>query len=123
MKPDDTTTVAGITVPSDDPVFLALVALHVAIALACVIAGLGAILSNKGSRRHRAFGTTYYACLAAVFASATILSAMRWAEDAHLFVLGLVSFSAASFGRTAQRRNWRNAVFTSQRWARRTRCC
>ena len=110
MRPDSTTIVAGITIPSDEPVFLAWVALHVVLALACVMAGLGAILSSKGSHRHRTYGTTYYALLAAVFISATVLSAMRWAEDYHLFVLGLLSFSAASFGRKAQRRHWRNAT-------------
>jgi hypothetical protein len=86
------------------------VALHVVLALACVIAGLGATLSNKGSHRHRAYRTTYYGLLAAVFISATVLSAMRWAEDYHLFFLGLLWFSAASFGRTIQRRHWRNAT-------------
>jgi uncharacterized membrane protein len=110
MRPDSATVVAGIVVPSSDPVFLALVAVHVAIAIVCVIAGLGAMLSKKGSRRHRTYGTTYYALLGAVFISATVLSAMRWDEDYHLFLLGLLSFSAASYGRMAQRRRWRNAA-------------
>ena len=48
--------------------------------------------------------------LAAVFVSSSVLSAMRWADDYHLFLLGLLSFSAASYGRMAQRRRWRNAM-------------
>jgi len=45
-----------------------------------------------------------------VFVSATVLSVIRWAEDYHLFVLGVLSFTAASLGRTAHRRRWRNWV-------------
>ncbi len=84
---DQTTTVAGIVIPSDSPLFLAFVGLHVLVALACVIAGLVAMLSNKRPGRHPRFGAFYYWCLSAVFASATVLSAMRWAEDYHLFIL------------------------------------
>lgn len=32
---------------------------------------------------------------------------MRWEHNYHLFILGLLSFSAALFGRTAARRQWR----------------
>jgi hypothetical protein len=68
-------------------------------------------LSNKRPGQHPMFGTIYYWCLSAVFASATVLSAMRWADDYHLFILGMLSFAAATVGRTARRRRWRN-------WAR-----
>jgi uncharacterized membrane protein len=110
MSPNRTTTFAGITIPSDDPVFLGIVALHVAIAICCVIAGLGAMLSEKGSVRHRRLGTLYYAFLAAVFASSSVLAAIRWSDDYPLFILGLLSFAAASLGRRAQRRRWPNAM-------------
>ena len=110
MNRESATTFAGITVPSDDPVFLGIVALHVAIAIACVVTGLCAMLSDKGSARHRRFGTLYYAFLAAVFASSSVLAAMRWADDYHLFILGLLAFATASLGRSAQRRRWRNAM-------------
>jgi len=33
---------------------------------------------------------------------------VRWAEDYHLFILGALSFGAASLGRTARRQRWRN---------------
>ena len=48
----------------------------------------------------------YYWSLAALFATASVLAAMRWAEDYHLFILGALSFGAASVGRIARRQLW-----------------
>ncbi len=107
---DNETIIAGIVIPSDSLFFLAVVGLHVLVALVCVITGVVAMLSNKRPGRHPTFGTIYYWCLSVVFASATVLSVIRWAEDYHLFVLGVLSFTAASLGRTALRRHWRNWV-------------
>ena len=106
----EATIIAGIVIPSDSPSFLTFVGLHVLVALACVITGVVAMLSNKRPGQHPMFGTIYYWCLSAVFASATVLSAMRWADDYHLFILGMLSFGAATVGRTARRRRWRNWV-------------
>jgi hypothetical protein len=105
------TTVFGIEIPSDSPVFLTLVGLHVLVALVCVCTGPVAMLSRKGPGRHPAFGTIYYWGLAAVFAFGTALAVVRWAEDYHLFFLGAASFGAASLGRAARRGRWRNWVF------------
>jgi hypothetical protein len=107
---DRETIVAGIVIPSDSPFFLTLVGLHVLVALACVITGVVAMLSNKCPGRHPTFGTIYYWCLSLVFTSATVLSVIRWAEDYHLFILGVLSFAAATVGRTANQRRWRNWV-------------
>src|SRR5215813_2955459 len=104
---ENETSIAGIVIPSDSPFFLAVVGLHILVALVCVITGVVAMLSNKRPGRHPTFGTMYYWCLFVVVVSATVLSAIRWAEDYHLFVLGVLSFTAASFGRTALRRRWR----------------
>lgn len=71
-----------------------------------VVAGAVAMLSRKGSIRHRGFGTVYFWALAAVFATASALAAARWTEDAHLFVLGALAFASALLGRTAARRQW-----------------
>src|SRR5712671_6055048 len=87
-----------------------MVAFHVVVGMACVITGLIAMLSKKRPSRHPTFGTIYYWCLTAVFASATALAAVRWAEDYHLFILGALSFGAASLGRTARRQRWHNWV-------------
>jgi len=98
------TTVAGIAIPSTDPVFLSIVAIHVPLGILCVVTGAIAMLSEKGPGRHPRLGTIYYWSVAAIFASATLLSIMRWEHNYHLFVLGLLAFSAAHFGRAARRR-------------------
>lgn len=108
--PEDTTIVFGVPVPSTDPVFLAVVRIHILIGVACVVAGMVAMLSHKRRGRHSSAGTLYYWCLAAVVASATGLSVVRWAENYHLFILGILSLIAASIGRTALRRRWRDWI-------------
>jgi hypothetical protein len=108
--PSDTTIVFGVPVPSDDPVFLAVVGFHILVGIACVAAGVIAMLSRKGRGRHAKFGTLYFWCLAVVVASATALSLVRWAENYHLFFLGALSLTAATVARTALRRRWRNWV-------------
>jgi hypothetical protein len=107
---DNPINVAGLEIPSDSPIFLAALAAHVLAGLFCVGAGVGAMLSRKRPGRHPSFGTIYYYCLSVVFASATTLSVMRWAEDYHLFILGTFSFATASLGRMALRRSWRNRI-------------
>jgi hypothetical protein len=72
--------------------------------LMCVVAGIGAMLSEKGRGRHSGFGTTYYWFLFGVFVSATALAISRWDEDYHLFVLGVLSFAAAFVARQMVRR-------------------
>jgi hypothetical protein len=101
---------AGIEIPSDSPVFLAALGMHILVGLSCVVSGVVAMLSRKRPGRHPRFGTIYYYCLSIVFASAAILSAMRWAEDYHLFILGSLSFGTASLGRIAIRLRWRNWI-------------
>jgi hypothetical protein len=91
-------------------VFLTVVAIHVLLGIACVVTGVIAMLSEKGRGRHPIFGTIYYWCLSAVFATASALAAVRWTEDYHLFILGALSFGAASLGRTARRQRWRSWV-------------
>ena len=108
--PDDTTIVFGVPVPSTDPGFLAVVRFHILVGVACVIAGLVAMLSRKRRGRHSASGTIYYWCLAVLVASATGLSVVRWAENDHLFILGILSLIAATVGRTAPHRRWRHWV-------------
>jgi hypothetical protein len=104
------TIVAGIEIPSSDPAFLAVVALHVLFGLAGAITGVTAMLSPKSSGRHPWFGTIYYWSLTGVFVTAGALAAVRWAEDYHLIILGTLAFAAAHLGRMARRRRWRNWV-------------
>lgn len=99
-------TVGGIEIPSTDPVFLATVAVHVLLGLACAITGVIAMLNPKRSGRHPLFGRIYYWCLLGVFLVASALAAVRWAEDRRLFMLGALAFIAAHFGRMARRKRW-----------------
>jgi hypothetical protein len=95
LVPFSQTTIAGLPIPSSNPVFLTLLAIHVPAGLVCVIAGAVAMLSEKGSRRHIRAGTIYYRSLTVVFATMSVLAVMRWTHSYHLFVIGLLSFSAA----------------------------
>src|SRR5215831_8731689 len=100
------TNIAGFPLPSDAPLFLAFVAVHVAAGLTAVIAGAIAMLSRKRPGRHPQAGTIYYWALAVVFATMTIPAASRFAADYDLFVLGALSFAAATIGRMDRRRRW-----------------
>ena len=110
MNPSHATIIAGLPIPSDAPLFLAGVAVHVAAGLLCVAAGAAAMLSRKGRGRHSTFGTTYYWGLAVVCGSAAILSAVRWSEDHTLFLLAALAFASASLGRAAIRGRWAERV-------------
>lgn len=107
---DGVTNIVGIEIPSTDPFFLIVVGVHVVLGLICTVAGIVAMLSAKRSGRHPQFGTIYFWCLVGVFVTMTGLAAVRWAEDYHLFILGLLSLAAAYLGREARRQRWR-------RWA------
>jgi hypothetical protein len=96
--------IGGIPLPSGDPLFLAVVSVHVVAGLGCVIAGAFAMLSRKGPGRHPRAGTIYCWNLAVVFVSMATIAVWRWAEDSMLFALGAASFLAAAFGRSARRR-------------------
>jgi hypothetical protein len=104
----DSTVIFGIEIPSSDPVFVGvIVGLHIPLGIACVVAGAVGMLSAKGRGRHSTAGKVYYWCLLGLFASATFLSIMRWAENYHLFVVGALSFASAWLGRKALRDRWR----------------
>ncbi len=107
---DGITDIAGIEIPSTNPVFLTVVGIHILLGLACTVTGAIAMLSPKREGRHPWNGTIYFWCLAGVFLTAAGLAAVRWAEDYHLFVLGTLSFAAACLGRQARRDRWRHWV-------------
>ena len=106
----DAIRATGATVPCTSVVFLAALLVHVPFSLTCVVTGIVAMFSRKGAGRHPSAGAIYYWALSVVFVTATALSAMRWDEDWYLFVLGTLSFAAASFGRLAHRRRWHHWV-------------
>jgi hypothetical protein len=116
---DGVTNIAGIQIPSTDPTFLAVAAIHILFGVTCTIVGIVAMLSQKRAGRHPRFGTIYFWCLVGVFATMSGLAAVRWAEDYHLFILGLLSLAAAYFGREARRRRWAIGLdCTSVEWER-----
>ncbi len=96
--------VLGIPIPSSWSVFLSIVAVHVAAGIVCVVAGVVAMLAVKRAGRHPVAGSVYYRSLLIVFLSMTALSIIRWPEDIHLLLLGVLSFGAAVIGRAARRR-------------------
>jgi hypothetical protein len=93
--------------PPGSTTFHLLLAVHIAAGLTCVVTGAIAALSPKRPGRHPRLGTLYYRSLTVVFATAAWLAALNWPQDAHLLVLGTLSFTAATVGRTARRRRWR----------------
>jgi len=103
---DQGVVVLGIPIPSSSPVFLSIVAVHVAAGLVCTIAGIVAMLAPKRAGRHPSAGTAYYWSLVVVFLTMAALSILRWPANTHLFVLGILSFSAGVIGRIARRRLW-----------------
>jgi uncharacterized membrane protein len=104
---EQVTVVAGIVIPSVSPVFLSVVALHIAVALIAVLSGLVAMLSPKRAGRHPRYGKIYFWSLLGVFSSASVLSFMRWAENYPLFIIGASAFATALVARTAVRARWR----------------
>jgi hypothetical protein len=104
---DDGIVVLGIPIPSSSPVFLGTVAVHVAAGLVATVAGIVAMVASKRAGPHPAAGAVYYWSLVVVSVTMAALSVMRWPENTHLFLLGIVAFSAGSLGRMARRRRWR----------------
>jgi hypothetical protein len=95
----------GTEVGSTAPVFLAFLAVHVLAGLTAVITGAIAAVVRKGSPRHIRAGRWYYRAITVVFATATILAALRWRQDYYLFILGAIAFTAATIGYQHRRRH------------------
>ena len=97
--------ILGDQMGSTAPVFRAFLAVHVLAGLTAVTTGAVAALSRKGSPRHIRAGRWYYRAITVVFATATILAAMRWRQDYYLFIIGAVAFTAATIGYQHRRRH------------------
>ena len=95
----------GDQVGSAAPVFLAFLAVHVIAGLTAVVTGAIAALARKGSTQHMRAGRWYYRAITVVFATATVLAAMRWRQDYYLFIIGAVAFAAATIGYQHRRRH------------------
>lgn len=97
--------ILGDQVGSTAPAFLAFLALHVIAGLTAVFTGAIAALARKGSPRHIRAGRWFYRAITLLFATATVLSAMRWRQDYYLFIIGAVAFTAATIGYQHRRRH------------------
>lgn len=102
--------IAGFNIPSNSPVFLSLLAVHVPFGLLAVVTGAVAMFADKRRGSHTSAGSIYLSSLTALFATSTALAAMRWAEDYHLFVLGAVALVAAGGGREVRRQRWKMRI-------------
>lgn len=76
---------------------------HVASGIAAVACGAGAMLTRKGSRRHRRFGRVYLAALAGLCLTAPVLAVLDWAHRWHLLALGLAALGCATTAAIAVR--------------------
>lgn len=99
------TSIGGPDVPDAGPVFLTALGFHVAAGATSIVAGAAAALARKQAGRHPRAGTVYLYGVAAVFASATVMTSIRWRQDWHLFVIGAVTFTLAALGWWARRRH------------------
>jgi hypothetical protein len=102
--------VQGFEIPSNAPLFLAILSIHILAGLNCVITGFIAMIAKKHQGLHPNSGNIYFWSLLVVFLTASIIAIVRWHEVYHLFFLGLVSFIAALIGRKALLEKW-------QKWA------
>jgi hypothetical protein len=96
-----------VEVPVGGVVFTVALACHISAGLTCVVTGALATTAAKRPGRHTRAGTIYYGSLAVVFASATIMALLRFAEDWHLLLIAVVAFASGSLGYLARRRRWR----------------
>src|SRR4029453_343671 len=99
--------IQGFEIPSDNPIFLTILSIHILAALTSVVTGVMAMLSKKQFGLHPKSGTTYFWSLLIIFITATIMAIMRWEEDYYLFILGFIAFTSAFIGRRARRNLWK----------------
>lgn len=99
-----TIEILGLTVPDAGPVFLAALGVHVLAGLTAVGSGALAATARKRPGRHPRAGRVYLVGLSVVFATAAVMAAIRWHEDAHLFGIASVALGLGLFGWQARRR-------------------
>ena len=101
---DDGLVIAGIHIPSSDPRFLAVLAVHVPAGIVATVSAIVAIASPRRPGSHPTAGSVYYWSFAIVLVTAIGLTAMRPGENWYLALLGATGFAMATLGRSARRR-------------------
>jgi hypothetical protein len=97
--------ILGLPIPNAGHVFTIALAVHIICGLIAVLAGALAATAKKRAGRHPRAGRIYLLGVAGIFATATIMAAIRWNEDAHLFAIAVVAFSLGLYGYQARRRH------------------
>jgi hypothetical protein len=95
--------VFGVDIPDAGSLFLVVLAVHVLAGMTSVVAGVLAATARKRQGRHPKAGRIYLWGLGVVFATAAVMSAIRWPEDAHLFAIATVALGLGLFGWRARR--------------------
>ncbi|WP_327010717.1 hypothetical protein OHA72_27655 [Dactylosporangium sp. NBC_01737] len=96
--------IAGLDIPDAGPLFLTALAVHIAAGVTGVTAGGLAAAADKRPGRHPRAGAVYLYAVGTVFATATVMAALRWRHDWHLFLIAAVAFALAMLGWWARRR-------------------
>jgi hypothetical protein len=95
----------GLPIPDAGPIFATALVLHILSGLTAVITGALAATARKQPGRHPRAGRVYLCALGGIFTTATIMAAIRWHEDAHLFAIAVIAFSLGLYGYRARRRH------------------
>ena len=103
----DVIEILGIEVPAAGPVFLAALAVHVLAGLISVVTGGLAATARKRPGRHPRWGTRYLYGLSIVFATAVVMSVLRWEHNRHLFGIAVMAFGLGLVGRWTHRHQTR----------------
>jgi|SRR5689334_3727343 len=93
----------GLPPPDAGPVFAVALAGHVAAGLTAIVSGALAATAAKRPGRHPRAGRVYLWALAGVAATATVLAAIRWHHDAHLFAIAMTAAGLGGYGFRARR--------------------
>jgi len=97
----------GLPIPDEGALFDLALGCHIAAGLSCVVTGALAATAPKRPGRHTVSGRIFFWSLAVVFASSTIMAALRFAQDWHLLLIGTVAFGSGCLGYLARRRRRR----------------
>jgi hypothetical protein len=97
--------ILGLPIPDAGPVFAAVLVLHISLGVTAVISGALAATAKKQPGRHPRAGRVYLWAVGGVVATASAMAALRWRQDAHLFVIAVVAFGLAAYGYIARRRH------------------
>jgi uncharacterized membrane protein len=97
--------IAGLAVSMTNPVFLTVLAVHVAAALVAVVAGAVVLARrDKGSVQHRRLGWVYAWALAVTAVTAVVLAGFDPGRDWPLALLAAVAAGVAALGIAHRRR-------------------